>query len=125
MFGLSRLAVWWLRLGVRIERIQPGHPELNGKHERLRLTLKIATVEYPTHDRTVTVTRCCGICMKGKKINLSTVFAGQDVGIKEVNEQIWLVLFMQYDLGYFDEDSKRFEPVENPLGPKVLPTSSE
>lgn len=61
--------------------------------------------------------------MKGKKINFSAVFAGQDVGIREVSEKIWLVSFMDYDLGYFDEDSKRFEPLANPFGPKVLPMS--
>ena len=32
--------------------------------------------------------------------------------------------FMDYDLGYFDEDSKRFEPLTNPFGAKVLPMSS-
>lgn len=40
LFGLSRLAVWWLRLGINIQRIQPGHPEQNGRHERMHLTLK-------------------------------------------------------------------------------------
>ena len=40
LYGLSRLAVWWLRLGIRIERIKPGHPEQNGRHERMHLTLK-------------------------------------------------------------------------------------
>ena len=39
-FGLSRLSVWWLKLGIDIERIQPGHPEQNGRHERMHLTLK-------------------------------------------------------------------------------------
>jgi putative transposase len=38
--GLSRLAVWWLRLGIQIERIKLGHPEQNGRHERMPLTLK-------------------------------------------------------------------------------------
>ena len=75
------------------------------------------------HDRTVTVSRCGRICMKGKKINFSNVFSGQDVGLKEQNDKIWLVSFMHYDLGYFDEDSKRFEPIANPFGPKVLPMS--
>jgi transposase InsO family protein len=41
LFNLSRLAVWWLRLGVTIERIQPGHPQQNGRHERMHRTLKI------------------------------------------------------------------------------------
>jgi putative transposase len=40
LYGLSKLAVWWLRLGVGIERIKPGHPEQNGRHERMHLTLK-------------------------------------------------------------------------------------
>jgi putative transposase len=54
---------------------------------------------------------------------LSQVFAGQAVGIKEVNDGIWLVTFMDYDLGYFDEDSSNFEPLENPFAPKLLPMS--
>ena len=40
LFGLSKLAVWWLRLGIGIERIKPGHPQQNGRHERIHLTLK-------------------------------------------------------------------------------------
>ena len=40
VFNLSRLSVWWLRLGIAIERIKPGHPEQNGRHERMHLTLK-------------------------------------------------------------------------------------
>ncbi|HXU93955.1 MAG TPA: integrase core domain-containing protein, partial [Gallionella sp.] len=40
LFGLSKLAVWWLRLGIEIERIKPGHPTQNGRHERIHLTLK-------------------------------------------------------------------------------------
>ena len=39
-FGLSRLAVWWLRLGINIERIRPGNPQQNGRHERMHRTLK-------------------------------------------------------------------------------------
>ena len=40
LYNLSRLSVWWLRLGIAIERIQPGHPQQNGRHERMHLTLK-------------------------------------------------------------------------------------
>jgi transposase InsO family protein len=39
-FGLSRLSVWWIRLGIRLERIKPGCPEQNGCHERMHRTLK-------------------------------------------------------------------------------------
>jgi hypothetical protein len=40
LHGLTRLSVWWLRLGLRLERIRPGHPEQNGRHERFHRTLK-------------------------------------------------------------------------------------
>ena len=178
LFGLSRLAVWWLRLGIAIERIQPGHPQQNGRHERMHLTLKQETTrppgynflqqqdrfdrfvegynndrphqalggkypaevytpsareyqppvipDYPFHDRTIHVTQCGRICIGHRKINFSTVFAGQYVGIREVADQIWLVSFMHYDLGFFDRDENRVEPVGlNPFAPKVLPMSSE
>jgi len=39
-FWLTRLSVWWLRLGIDIERIKPGNPQQNGRHERMHLTLK-------------------------------------------------------------------------------------
>ncbi|MEX2524008.1 MAG: IS481 family transposase [Gammaproteobacteria bacterium] len=174
--GMSRLAVWWLRLGIDIERIQPGQPQQNGCHERLHLTLKKEATkpasfnvlqqqsrfddfsqvynneqphqalgmrypaevytpsarifrppddpEYPFHDRTVRVTTCGRICIGKRKINLSLAFAGQCVGITEVSDKIWLVSFMNFDLGYFDEDENRVEPAENPFVPKVLPMSS-
>ena len=80
-------------------------------------------LDYPFHDRTVTVTTCGRICMGRRKINLSVVFAGQNVGIKQVEDHIWLVSFMNYDLGYFDHETGRLEPIENPFGPKVLPMS--
>jgi putative transposase len=175
LFGLSRLSVWWLRLGIEIERIKPGHPQQNGRHERMHLTLKLETTKpagnnflqqqarfddfvgcynnerphqalnmrcpaelyvsstrlyrglpdlhYPLHDKTVAVTTCGRICFNRQKINLSQVFAGQNVGIKQVSERIWLVTFMHYDLGFFDDETCRLEPLENPFGPKVLPMS--
>ena len=50
LYGLSHLAVWWLRLGIQIERIKPGHPEQNGRHERMHRTLKRATTK-PAADK--------------------------------------------------------------------------
>ena len=175
LFGLSRLSIWWLRLGIAIERIKPGNPQQNGRHERMHLTLKKEATkpaafnflqqqarfdefveqynhdrphqalsmkypsevytpsarvyrppqepEYPFHDRTVRITRCGRICIGRRKINLSQTFAGQLVGIREVSDKIWLVSFMEFDLGYFDEDEARVEPAENPFLPKVLPMS--
>jgi transposase InsO family protein len=45
--GLSRLNVWWLRLGIQLERIVPGHPEQNGSHEQFHRVLKKATTRPP------------------------------------------------------------------------------
>lgn len=177
-FGLSRLSVWWLRLGIALERIQPGHPEQNGRHERMHLTLKKEATkppgynflqqqakfdefiegynnerphsalkglypgelytpsarpyvapgvpDYPLHDRTIQVTRCGRICIGRRKINLSRAFAGQYVGGREVADEVWLVSFMDYDIGFFDRTENKVEPVgDNPFAPKVLPMSSE
>ena len=66
------------------------------------------------------VTRCGRICLGSKKINFSQVFAGQAVGLRHVQDDIWLVSFMDYDLGYFDLETRVLEPLENPFGPKLL-----
>jgi putative transposase len=176
LFNLSKLSVWWLRLGIEIERIKPGHPEQNGRHERMHLTLKkeatrpagenflqqqakfdefvgefnterphealsmkmpgevykpssrsytgLPDPDYPFHDKVVLVTDCGRMCIGKSKVSLSRAFAGQTVGIKEVGDGIWLVSFMDYDLGYFDLEGIRFEPIANPFGSKVLPMSS-
>ena len=175
MFNLSKLSVWWLRLGINLERIKPGHPEQNGRHERMHLTLKkeatkpagqnflqqqskfddfieefnterphqglemkcpsevytsseriyqgLPPVEYPLHDRTITVTLCGRICMDGLKVNFCRSFSGQQIGVKEVEDKLWLVSFMDYDVGYFDEESKKVEPRDNPFGSGLLPMS--
>lgn len=78
---------------------------------------------YPFHDRTVVVTSCGRICLYRKKINLSRSLAGQAVGVKEVDSGIWLVSFMEYDLGYIDLEEKTLQPLDNPFGPKVSPMS--
>jgi transposase InsO family protein len=175
LFNLSKLSVWWLRLGISIERIQPGHPQQNGRHERMHLTLKkeatrppgmnslqqqarfdafvrefnmerphealdmstpaeryrasprpyrgLPELTYPLHDRDVLVTACGRICMHRKRVNISTVLAGQRVGIKEVDEGIWIVSFMHYDLGYIDLEQKTLQPLDNPFGLRVSPMS--
>lgn len=175
LFNLSKLSVGWLRLGISIERIRPGHPQQNGRHERMHLTLKqeatrpaganmlqqqakfdhfledfnhqrphealamkcpgevytpstrtyhgIPEPHYPFHDKTLVVTSCGRLCLYRKKINLSTSLAGQAVGIKEVDTGIWLVSFMDYDLGYIDLEAKTLQPLDNPFGPKPSPMS--
>ncbi|HTS09164.1 MAG TPA: IS481 family transposase [Candidatus Eisenbacteria bacterium] len=49
--GLSRLSVWWMKLGIRPERIEAGHPEQNGRHERMHRTLKQETAMPPERNR--------------------------------------------------------------------------
>ena len=61
----------------------------------------------------------------GPKVNLSHVFAGQNVGVTQVGDRVWLVSFMQNDLGYFEDETCRLEPIENRFGPRVLPMSPE
>src|SRR5437763_1392843 len=83
----------------------------------------LPALEYPFHDRTITVTRCGRICMGPLKINLSQAFAGQRVGVKQVEEKIWRVSFMRYDLGFFDHETCRIESAENPFAAKLSPMS--
>ncbi|CTQ55400.1 Transposase [Roseibium album] len=171
LYNLSKLSVWWLRLGINIERIKPGHPQQNGRHERMHLTLKkeatrppgmnslqqqakfdafisefneerphqaldmktpaeiytpaprhyqgLPELDYPFHDRDILVTACGRICLYRKKINVSTVLAGQRLGIKEVDDGIWLISFMSYDLGYIDLEQRTLQTIDNPFGTRL------
>jgi putative transposase len=60
--------------------------------------------------------------LSGKReINFSTVFAGRAVGIKEVHDDIWLISYLDDDLGYFDLDTRVLEPLDNPFRPRLSP----
>lgn len=80
----------------------------------------LTDVAYPFHDWTAIVTHCGRLCFDRRKVNLSQVFA-----VRQVTDRIWLVSFMEYDPGYFDDETCRLEPIDNPFGPRVLPTSPE
>ncbi len=173
LYNLSKLSVWWLRLGIGLERIRPGHPQQNGRHERMHLTLKkeatrppgrntlqqqarfdafvsefneerphealdmkvpadlfvassrpyrgLPEIDYPFHDREALVTNCGRLCIYRKKINISTVLAGQKLGIEEVDDGIWLVSFMHYDLGYIDLEQRTLQTIDNPFGTRLSP----
>jgi transposase InsO family protein len=175
LYNLSKLAVWWPRLGIAIERIKPGRPQQNGRHERMHLTLKkeatrppgmnslqqqakldtfakefnserphqalamkcpadiytpsprpyrgLPELAYPFHDRDILVTACGRLCMHRKKINISTVLAGQRLGIREVEDGIWLVSFLHYDLGYIDLEQRTLQTIDNPFGTRLSPMS--
>ncbi|AGB71220.1 MULTISPECIES: IS481 family transposase [Rhizobium] len=175
LYNLSKLSVWWLRLGIALERIRPGRPQQNGRHERMHLTLKqeatrpagrnilqqqarfdafvsefneerphealdmkvpadlytassrpyqgLPQINYPFHDRKALVTNCGRICIYRKKINISTVMAGQKLGIKEVDDGIWLLSFMHYDLGYIDLEQRTLQTIDKPFGTRLSPMS--
>jgi putative transposase len=63
------------------------------------------------------VTRSRTAATSKLKVNLSTVIAGQLVGIREVEGQVWLVSFLDYDLGFFDKEKRRVETAPNPFVP--------
>lgn len=78
---------------------------------------------YPLHDREHLVTACGRICLHRKKINLSTVPAGQKLGLKEVDAGIWLVSFLHPDLGSIDLEPRTLQPFDNPFGTRLSPMS--
>lgn len=80
-----------------------------------RVYTKPEPIYYPFHDQTITVSQCGRICTKGMKVSLSTAFAGVEVGIKEMEDGIWVVSFLDYDLGYFDDKNKKVEPITDPF----------
>ncbi|HVH01541.1 MAG TPA: DDE-type integrase/transposase/recombinase, partial [Amaricoccus sp.] len=145
LYGLSKLPVWWLRPGIGIERITPGHPQQNGAHERMHLTLKQETTRpqpptaspsrpdsmpspptstpsvrtrrptcrppppatpprrdaspacpsspIPFHDLVLVVSGNGAIGLHGRHVLISSVFAGQRLGLREVDTDGWLVSF--------------------------------
>jgi hypothetical protein len=57
------------------------------------------------------------------KINISTVMAGQRLGSKQVDDGIWLLSFMAYDLRYIDLERRTLQPIDNPFGSRLSPMS--
>ena len=159
---LSRLSAWWVRLGILPEFIEPGHPEQNGRHERMHRTLKAETtrppagslaaqqrrfnvfreefnherphealddetpaacytpsprampdrlppLEYPDRFETRYVSANGGIRWNSRWVNVSTVCAGEYVGLEEIADGIWTVYFGPLRLGRFHERHMRIE----------------
>ncbi len=157
LLGLSKLAIWWMKLGIAIERIEPGKPQQNGRHERMHLTLKQETTrpsaanllqqqerfdrfildfninrphegldmqtpatryqpvekrvfrgvtpepEYPNHDFTCYVTKPGKVYVPGVgDFNLSSMFAGEYLGLHQEDDELWRVTFVECDLGFYD-----------------------
>jgi hypothetical protein len=66
---------------------------------------------------------CCSATCHRRRINISIVLAGQKLGIKEVDDAIWLVSFMHCDLGYIDLEQRAVRTIGNPFGTRLSPTS--
>jgi len=171
-WNLTRLSVWWIRLGIKLEHIRPGNPQENGRHERMHRTLKLEgtdqavcnllqqqerfdcfreefnyqrphqaiamrrpaqlyrpsarkytglpDITYPGYDKSLMITNCGRVCLNAQKVHISKSFANQPVGLKEVDSGIWRVDFMSYTLGFFDEESDKFTPSDDPFGFKIF-----
>jgi len=167
-WNLTRLSVWWIRLGIKLEHIKPGNPQQNGRHERMHRTLKMEAtkpsranllqqqetfdefqqeynyerphqaldmkrpgelyrnsprpyrglpdVTYPGYDKSLLISHCGRVCVKKIKVHISKALADQPVGLKQVDSGVWQVDFMDYTLGYFDEESRQFSPNDDPFG---------
>lgn len=155
-FGLSKLNVWWTKLGIRHDRIEPGHPEQNGRHERMHRTLKAETtrppaqtlveqqilfdrfreefdferphealgqqppatvhqesprrmpdrVAEPLYDSACEVRRVRTngqFKFRGQRIFLSEVLVGELIGLREVSDGVWALMFYERELGRLDE----------------------
>lgn len=163
--GLSRLSVWWLKLGIEHERIEPGHPEQNGRHERMHLTLKRAVTRpaekdlraqqhtldafvymfnherphealkmdvpaqhyepsttgfepnppdpvYTNHDLERRVYPSGQLQFAGSSLYIGTVLARELVGLRELEDDCWLVSFGDVDLGFFKEGDTKLRPIQ-------------
>lgn len=172
LFGMSRLSVFWLRQGITIERIVPGHPEQNGAHERMHRTLKaeatkppqsnmlkqqeifdafqylynckrphesldmksptdvykksqktyepqIESLTYPGHDLTARITKCGKLFLDNQKLKVKLTigipFGGQNVGLTEIEQGIWKVTFMDFEMGFFDLETQKIQIPTNPF----------
>jgi len=170
-WNLTRLSVWWIRLGIKLERIKPGCPQQNGRHERMHRTLKyeatkpaagnllqqqerfdnfvkefnferphqaidmkcpadvyknssrpyqgLPDVTYPGYDKSRLLSNCGRLCIDRRHVHIGRALANQPVGLKAVDDCIWQVDFMSYTLGFFDEESNKFAPCEDPFGFKL------
>jgi len=168
--GLSRLSVWWLKLGIRLERIEPASPQQNGRHERMHRTLKAETTRparanmlqqqerfdrfkelynevrphealdqrppaefyepaqrpfperlpeppYPLHDLVLKVRPSGHIYLPGSgrtpgNVFLSSALAGECVGVREIEDDLWLISFVDTDLGLLDLRNAKVQPIE-------------
>jgi len=153
--GLTRLSVWLLKLGIALERIAPGRPDQNGRHERMHRTLKdhidppqrnlaaqqddlerfqrhyneerphealggvpparkyrtstraypsrVKPPEYDSHIEVRRVRTNGQIKWHGKRVFVSEALIGEPVGLRQIDESCWQLLFCAMPLGVINE----------------------
>lgn len=169
LLGLTRLSVFWIKQGIRPERIESGEPQQNGRHERMHRTLKAETtrpaarnllqqqerfdcfvetynnvrphealgmaspakvyqpssrvfvakaLDYPLHDDVIKVDRSGHanvIRRRGGSFFVSGALAGERIGIRELDDDTWLLTFAGIDLGVYDAQSHFFQQADIPV----------
>jgi hypothetical protein len=112
---LSRLSVWWIQLGVLPDRIEPGQPQQNGRHERFHRTLKEQTASPPratlaAQQRAFDIFRAdhnerrpheaVDLSWKGKHVLVGELLEGQPLGLRETADDEWELFYGTVLLGY-------------------------
>jgi hypothetical protein len=76
---------------------------------------------YPFHDLDIVAAENGAIALHGHAVFISSVFGGQKLGLREVDNDVWLVSFMHYDLGYIDLEDCKLQTIDTPFGSRVSP----
>jgi transposase InsO family protein len=144
LVNLSRLSVWWLRLGIQIERIKPGRPQQNGRHERMHLTLKREATRPPginslqqqakfdaflqefnsERPHEAIAMKCPAELYRPSSRTyhglpeLSYPFHDREIVVTACGR-----ICLHYDLGYIDLEQRTLQPLDNPFGPRLSPMS--
>lgn len=158
--GLTKMAVWWIKLGIDPQRTRPGRPQDNARHERMHRTLKIHTMmppsstfedqqrrfddfrddfnnvrphqaldddtpasrykpsgrvmpdrikepTYPDHFEVRKVSGHGTIKFKNNDVFVSQALVGEQIGLEEVDFEIWDIVFYKTSLARYDEKNQR------------------
>ncbi|MGC1616987.1 MAG: DDE-type integrase/transposase/recombinase [Candidatus Acidiferrum sp.] len=129
--GLSRLAVWWIKLGIVPERIAAGHPEQNGRHERMHRTMeeevaqppaanrpsarefpsRVPEPEYPRYMQVRSVRPHGHFRWKQHDVFLSEVLWSEQAGLLREDDRWFTVYFAPHPIALFDSPQLRGAPL--------------
>jgi transposase InsO family protein len=101
LLGLSKLSLSWIKMGIVHERIQPGRPQQNGRHERMHRTLKEDTTKPPA----------LTLRLQQKKFDRFRHMFNHERPHEEMDEDFFRVYFRDIELGELDVAELRFRSV--------------